>query len=212
LDSPTPPTGDPTPAGGAPPAGFVRAAAVFYAVLFAVAWTWSALAGDPLFFASAAAAERGLEPLRDAGLGVVAGLVVILLSDQLTRHTGAGERLARALAAALGALPLSRCIGLALMSGIAEEALFRGVLQPRVGLVVASLLFGLAHFVPRRELLPWSAFAVMAGLLFGRLFDATGNLLAPTLAHVLINAVNLRLLSQRYASPAREAALRERGR
>jgi len=137
---------------------------------------------------------------------------VILLSDQLTRHTGAGERLARALAAALGALPLSRCIGLALMSGIAEEALFRGVLQPRVGLVVASLLFGLAHFVPRRELLPWSAFAVLAGLLFGRLFDATGNLLAPTLAHVLINAVNLRLLSQRYASPAREAALRERGR
>jgi membrane protease YdiL (CAAX protease family) len=53
---------------------------------------------------------------------------------------------------------------------------------------------------------------VVAGLLFGATFDATGNLLAPTLAHVLINAVNLRLLSRRYASPASGAALRERGR
>ena len=82
---------------------------------------------------------------------------------------------------------------------MAEEALFRGALQPQVGLLAASLLFGLAHFAPRRELLPWTVFSLAAGLLLGTLFEETGNLVAPVVAHAGINAVNLRWLSQRYA-------------
>jgi hypothetical protein len=83
------------------------------------------------------------------------------------------------------------------VSGFAEEAFFRGALQPQVGLVIASLIFGVVHFVPRREFLPWTAFAIAAGFLFGWLFDTTGNLVAPVVAHASINAVNLWLLSNR---------------
>lgn len=176
----------------------VRAAIFFYAALLGVALLGAALAGDPLLYATADAARRGVRPLRDAGLGLVAGTLVILLSDQLTRRTRAGDALARALAKTLGRLTPAQCVLLAALSGVAEEAFFRGVLQPWLGLVAASLLFGLAHFVPRRELLPWSAFAVAAGFLLGMLFDATGNLVAPVTAHAIINAVNLHLLSTRY--------------
>jgi membrane protease YdiL (CAAX protease family) len=40
---------------------------------------------------------------------------------------------------------------------------------------------------------------VLAGLGFGLLFDATGNLVAPIAAHALLNAVNLSWLSRHYA-------------
>ena len=91
-------------------------------------------------------------------------------------------------------------VALALASGVAEEAFFRGALQPHVGLVAASLIFGVVHFVPRREFLPWTVFAVAAGFLLGWLFDTTGNLVAPVVAHTTINAVNLWLLSNRHTS------------
>jgi membrane protease YdiL (CAAX protease family) len=178
----------------------VRTAVVFYALLLGVALFWAWLSGNSLLYLSPEAEVRGVRPLRDAGLGVVAGVLVILLSDQLTRRTRAGAKLARALGQLLGRLSVAECALLAAVSGVAEEAFFRGVLQPQIGLLAAALLFGLAHFVPRRELAPWALFAVAAGLLLGILFDSTGNLVAPTVAHASINAVNLRLLSERYAS------------
>jgi len=113
-----------------------------------------------------------------------------------------GDALARELAAVLGRLSVRQCIALAAMSGVAEEAFFRGALQPSLGLVGASLLFGLAHFVPRRALLPWTGFSIAAGFLLGILYDATGNLLAPVVAHGVINAVNLRVVTRRYGGGA----------
>ncbi len=174
-------------------------AVVLYALLLGVALLWAGLSGDSLFYLSPEAELRGVRPLRDAGLGIAAGVLVILLSDQLTRRTRSGENLARALGRLLGRLTLAECALLAAVSGVAEEAFFRGVLQPRIGLLAAALIFGLAHFVPRRELAPWALFALAAGLLLGILFESTGNLVAPAVAHASINAVNLRLLSERYA-------------
>jgi membrane protease YdiL (CAAX protease family) len=125
---------------------------------------------------------------------------MIALSRLWARRTRAGQALAERLAGILGPLSGKSALVLALASGVAEEAFFRGALQPRVGLLAASLLFGLAHLVPRRELAPWAAGAALAGLLLGALFDHTGNLLAPALAHVLLNAVNLRWLGRAAAS------------
>lgn len=184
--------------GGPERPSLLRLGLVFYGVLLLLAWGFSALAGDPLFYAEAGDAARGWRPLRDTAAGVVAGALVVLLSRELATRTRAGEALARALAAVLGPLSLRSCVVLALASGVAEEAFFRGALQPHVGLVAASLLFGLVHFVPRRDFAPWTAFAVAAGFLFGWLFEATGNLWAPVLAHVLVNAINLRVLTTRY--------------
>jgi membrane protease YdiL (CAAX protease family) len=124
---------------------------------------------------------------------------VIALSAELTRRTAWGETLARALAGVLGRLSVSECIALALLSGVAEESFFRGALQPQVGLLAASTLFALAHFAPRRDLWPWTLCSFAAGLALGGLFAWTGNLVAPVVAHALVNAVNLRVLAVRYA-------------
>ncbi len=183
------------------PQSFVRLALVFYAALALVAFVWrSVWAGEPLFYASEAAAEIGVHPLRDGLLGLLLAGLVILGSREFTRRTRSGTALARSLAEAIGPVSTLQVVWLALASGIGEEAFFRGALQPRVGLVAASLLFGLAHFVPRRELWVWSVFSILVGLLIGGLFEWTGNLLAPIVAHAGINAVNLKLLARDYGS------------
>ena len=197
-----PPDGDPErsaapPArGAAPRLSLVRLALLFYGVLLAAALAWSWLAGRSLFWASDAAVQRGISPQVDIGAGLLSAAVVVLLSRQLTQRTRVGDRLAKSLRAVLGPLSLGECWLLALVSGVAEEAFFRGALQPQVGLLAASLLFGAAHFVPRRELLLWTVFSIAAGLLLGWLFDATGNLVAPIVAHAGINGVNLRHLTR----------------
>jgi membrane protease YdiL (CAAX protease family) len=78
----------------------------------------------------------------------------------------------------------------AAMAGFAEELLFRGLLQPRVGLVAASIVFGLLHG-PSRSLWPLAAWASGAGFALGLLFETTDNLLIPTLVHAFYDAVAL---------------------
>jgi membrane protease YdiL (CAAX protease family) len=175
----------------------VRAAAQFYALLLAAAFAWAFFSDGSLLYRSPAAETRGVRIGADFALGIAAAAGVIAFSEWLTRRTRLGRDLAVALAGVLGRRSPVECIFLALVSGVAEEAFFRGALQPHVGLVVASLIFGVVHFVPRREFLPWTVFAIAAGFLFGWLFDATGNLVAPIVAHAGINAVNLWLLSNR---------------
>lgn len=175
------------------PNRLVRRALLFYAAMLGLALLWRVgLQRESLLIASAG---DTIHWLRDPLLGLAAGALVIWGSAELTARTQMGETLARILAEALGPLRLRDCLVLALSSGVAEEALFRGALQPEVGLVWASLLFALAHLVPRRALLPWTGFALVAGFVLGGLYAATGNLVAPIVAHVVVNAVNLRRIS-----------------
>ena len=185
---------DQIPHGGPDSAALLRLGLVFYAVLLGAAFLWrSVLYGESLLYAGPGGGA--LHPLRDGAVGVAAGLALVVASRVWTRHTRAGADLADSLSRLLGPLPLPTVAALALASGLAEEAFFRGALQPRVGLVAASLLFGLAHFVPRSGLGSWAPAAVLAGFVLGGLYEATGNLLAPVLAHVLVNALNLRWLA-----------------
>lgn len=89
---------------------------------------------------------------------------------------------------------------LAVLAGVAEEVLFRGVLQTWLarslsdggGLLVASAIFGLAHFAS-------PAYAVLAGvvgLYLGGLFLLQGNLLAPIVAHAAYDFVALTYLAR----------------
>jgi CAAX protease family protein len=175
---------------------FVRWAAVGYGLLAAVALLWNGWAGRPWAYLDADAAARGVRWGRDLGVGLASAAAVIALSQVLTVRTRWGAALADELAAALGSLTLRDCAVLAALSGFAEEVFFRGALQPRLGWLGASVVFGLAHVAPRRSLWPWTGFALLAGGLLGALFAATGNLAAPVAAHVAINAVNLRLLTR----------------
>ena len=177
------------------PKTVVRVGLLFYAGMGGLALLWRVvLYAEPLWFVSAAAASEGVRPGRDVTAGLLAGAGVLAVSWAMPRGTRWGARLARVLGEAVGPRQPRQCLWLALASGFGEEMLFRGALQPRVGWIAASLIFGLLHFIPRRAFLPWAGFAVAAGLLFGWLYIWTGNLLAPILAHVLVNAVNLPLL------------------
>jgi membrane protease YdiL (CAAX protease family) len=176
----------------------VRLGLLFYGGLLGLAGLGALLAGRWPLYASPRDAAAGIAWPRDLAIGLCAGVLVVALSALLTATTRLGERLADGLAELLGPLRWSDCIVLALASGVAEEVFFRGVLQPWLGWVTASLLFGLAHLAPRRDLLPWTGFALAAGFGLGALFAATGNLVAPVVAHALINAVNLRLLALRW--------------
>ena len=175
----------------------VRAAVVFYGLLLAGALVWAYADGRSLWFASPEAALRGVHWLRDIALGLAVGGVLVIVSRVLTASSAAGRALAEALSQLLGRLGWGASLALAALSGVAEEAFFRGALQPHLGLVGASLVFGLAHFVPRRAFLPWPVFAVAAGLVFGALFERTGSLVAPVVAHAAVNALNLRWLGNR---------------
>lgn len=81
-------------------------------------------------------------------------------------------------------------VSVALISGVAEEALLRALLQPVIGLAPAAVLFAVLHIVPDRKLWIWPVFALASGLLLGVLFESHGYPAAAT-AHILINLVAL---------------------
>jgi len=67
-------------------------------------------------------------------------------------------------------------------AGIGEEWLFRGVVQPFGGWIIASVLFGFAH-VGGRSMVAFGVWASGMGLALGALAHLTGGLTAPIVAH-----------------------------
>ena len=131
----------------------------------------------------------GLALGRAGALG--AGLVVVSLSRVITRKTGWGKILRNEFASLLGELSSSDILLLSLFSAFGEEILFRGVIQPRLGLLITAGLFGLFHFPYRRGLLPWTIFALILGLALGLLTEHFQSLWPPIFLHFFINFFNL---------------------
>jgi hypothetical protein len=95
---------------------------------------------------------------------------------------------------------------LALLAGVGEEALFRGVIQNALAgwlpvwlaLVLTGIIFGVAHSVS-------TAYALVAGavgLYLGSLYLITQNLLAPVVAHALYDFVALLVLVRLKPAPS----------
>lgn len=184
-----------------PPHVFVRSALVFYGVMGCIALFWRmAASGESILHPSPAEAARAMDTLSSIAVGAVFGGLAVGLSELLTRWSDAGRALADTLGRSLAGIGRGDALLLALASGIAEEMLFRGALQPAVGLVWASLIFGACHFLPRRELFVWSLFAAAMGFLLGWLFEWTGQLAAPIAAHAVVNGINLPRLARRFES------------
>ncbi|PYV45826.1 MAG: hypothetical protein DMG06_00755 [Acidobacteria bacterium] len=134
---------------------------------------------------------------RDLLAGLAVAVFVICLSLFASRNFAWAQLLEDEFSKVLVPLPVWEILALALLSGLVEEILFRGAIQPAFGLVSTSLLFGLAHIIPRRAFLPWSAYAVFAGFLFGSLFELTHNLLPVIVAHSVSNFVLILVLNRR---------------
>ncbi len=166
---------------------FVGLAAVFYAALLFAAVILGVLGGRDVL-ALGDSAPFGLYVGVVTACGTVAfGMVLYrllpvlrVISDELAPLLVDGAR-------------VRDLILVSVMSGVGEEAFFRGALQPVLGIVATSLLFGALHVGPDRRYLVWTVWAVGAGFLFGALYEWTGGLLAPATAHVLHNAATLLL-------------------
>jgi membrane protease YdiL (CAAX protease family) len=82
-------------------------------------------------------------------------------------------------------------VTLAASSALGEELLFRGLLQPWIGIVLQSLIFGSLHQMRGPSRWVWVASATLMGIILGAMYACTGSLVGPLLAHALINAFNL---------------------
>ena len=80
-----------------------------------------------------------------------------------------------------------------IMPALGEEFIFRGILQnklvsiisnPHIGIIIASILFGLTHMQLER-LIPLS----FLGLLLGYTYHYTGSIIAPVVLHFLNNGM-----------------------
>jgi membrane protease YdiL (CAAX protease family) len=85
---------------------------------------------------------------------------------------------------------LVQILTVSVLAGVAEELLFRGVLQPLVGLPASSAVFGAVH-VGGRGFIGYGVWAACIGALFGWLMVETGGLLAPIVAHAVYDALAL---------------------
>ena len=90
---------------------------------------------------------------------------------------------------------------ISLFAGVGEELLFRGVIQaalgewlsPAVGLIAASLLFGLAHPLTTG----YAVVTALAGLYLGILCLGTDNLLVPIVTHAVYDFLAILYLVRR---------------
>ena len=137
------------------------------------------------------------------GLGVA--LLLIALSLFASRNFRWARQLDQEFRRILAPLGSWQIGAIALFSGTAEEVFFRGAIQPLLGLVPTSLLFGAVHLIPHKVFLPWAAYAAFAGLLFGSLFELSGTLFPNTLSHVAVNFVMIWLLNHSDPDPSTDS-------
>ncbi|MFO7180239.1 MAG: CPBP family intramembrane glutamic endopeptidase [Pseudomonadota bacterium] len=127
-------------------------------------------------------------------LGMLLGAIVVVGTRRMVERLGWAQELARALRPFARDLSGLGIIVVAVLSSVGEELLFRGLLQPWVGVWIQALLFGLLHQMPGPSRWAWVGWASVIGLVFGALFALTGSLLGPILAHIVINGFNLNYL------------------
>jgi len=136
------------------------------------------------------------------GAGLLVGATVVGATRVAVRRTDWARHLHVEFRQIFGTLSTRDVLVFAGLSSIAEELFFRGALQPSIGLSLSSLVFGLLHVGPSRRFVPWTLMAVAMGFVLGALYQATGNLLAPVVAHLVINMMNLQYISDYDPRPA----------
>jgi membrane protease YdiL (CAAX protease family) len=157
----------------------------FSGIAFPLLWAWRTREWARMGFT-----RRNLSQASLWGLGV--GLLLLAIEWFTTEHKAAPFFLLQ--------LAVATPIWLLIMSPF-QEFFFRGWLQPRFqdalglwpGLAVTAITFALWHLCPpfeQAQIVPIMStygmfFTLAMGLLFGYIFQRTGSIVAPWLAHVL---------------------------
>jgi membrane protease YdiL (CAAX protease family) len=171
----------------------VLLALIFEGSLAVLAWAAGWLLGQPPW-------QEVTWDARDAALGVAATLPLLagfalclyLPWRPLARIRRLADELIRPLFSASTVVALAL---ISLVAGVAEELLFRGVLQPALGhwlgtwpgVVAASTLFGLVHLLTPT----YGVLAALVGVYLGWVYLAMGNLLPAMIAHGLYDFIAL---------------------
>lgn len=132
-------------------------------------------------------------------LGIVAGLVMLAGASAITESPFQfARRMQRDMDRLLGLFrgaTLPDFLFISVLAGLGEEALFRGVIQgglegyigTPLAIAVASVFFGLAHYISRT----YVVFAAALGALFGVLYVWSDNIAVPMIAHTAYDFVAL---------------------
>jgi uncharacterized protein len=158
----------------------------------------------PLAFASP---WLPLAPPRDVlyslGLGICFGLLLAIGTRYAVPRFAWARDLHRELRPLTHGLSGVGIAALAVSSSLGEELLFRGLLQPWLGLWLTTLLFGVLHQGAGRSRFVWAGWATLVGLVLGCIFSLTGSLAGPLAAHALVNGLNLSYLRNFDPEPRR---------
>ena len=145
--------------------------------------------------------------LAGPAVGVAAGLLIVLLTQQATRRYAWAKQLHNSFKDLLGPLTTRDIVILAAASSIGEEVLFRGALMPWLGLWVQAAIFACLHVGPGKKFAPWTLMALAMGVGFGLLARYTENLGAPIAAHFMINFLNLKFIVRTKVSRTQDEKL-----
>jgi len=170
-------------------------ATIFYFGMAAIAYLWAWFVDGPLVMRPGTFIFNTL--LENLVIGLVLALGLHLLTRLMTGRVAWSDALMTWFESELGHIKVSDALILALLSGFAEELLFRGAMQPSWGLGPATILFALVHWPPDKRLRAWTWMAGFVGLLLGLLVEWRGSVVPAITAHVGINFLNLTYISSR---------------
>jgi membrane protease YdiL (CAAX protease family) len=128
----------------------------------------------------------------DVLLGGAAGALFALLAWRLLDFIPPLKRVETLIVSTLDmpALRYWHTLVFGLLAGVPEEILFRGAMQPALGVVITSVVFGALHGINRAYFL----YATLAGAMLGGLSSWRDSLWAPMAMHTLIDVMMLALL------------------
>lgn len=130
--------------------------------------------------------------------GILAAAFLLTSSAAMQSTVNSFKNLQRLFRDLVGPIPYWAGLWLAVTSSAAEEVLFRGALQPTLGLIPTSILFGLAHVGPDGKIGAWSLWAALAGVILGWTYSETGYLWSAIIAHFLVNGISIFLMQRQF--------------
>jgi len=161
-----------------------------------------AMIGMALFITQAIQGQDALAqwyPIQDrwwvhAITGIAIGIFAAIAINLITASIPTLKQMQHTITQTIDLTTLSplTAILLGLLAGVPEEILFRGSLQPILGLIITAIIFGGLHAISRSYII----YAVVAGFILGSITEFYGDIWAATTAHVSYDAMLLWLWSR----------------
>jgi hypothetical protein len=167
------------------PGALVRLALLGEGLLVVVAFVWISWRELPLAWGGAV--EGLIVGCGAAGVLGAANLYLLRWAPELPGVRSVRQLYRDALLPLFGRVTGTQIAIISLAAGAGEELLFRGAVQPELGLIPASVIFGLLH-MGGRGTLAFGCWAMVMGAALGGLAIWTGGLLAPIVAHAVYDA------------------------